>query len=339
MRFPTRYLGKLKADPRPKLFGYKSPGAVRARALKLLEDRSDDDFLMRHALRDARDYPPRKEIIADWHENGGWGSDRFYMHRWGEAAARDKVLVTATRNLALLSLYAWRPGEDESEVDYLDEAAELILKRAGADGGLRFISPENNRAAEEGVRWIEANEHWPGIAVAALLELGVEGQRLERYLDFLERNQRPDGGWLTGSEAAQDRPSHPLLTANYALSLCAHPQRRSGEAARRAARFLLDNAFKTVGDHRLAGAALWERPALPQWGFDALKALKIALDAGFGPNDAGVMRIVEWLIGEQESSGLWHTTRRQPVPDEDLFLTLKATAVMKRIYDDLATEA
>ena len=343
MKFPTRYLTKLKADPRPKLFGYKAPGAVRLGALRLLEDRDDDDFLMRHAQRDSRDYQPCRDLLAGWHENGSWGSDRFYMRRWGEAAARDKALLTTARNLSLLHLYGWRPDEDYSQNDYLDEAIELLLARAKEDGWLQFISPDSSRIAEEDKSSASHADHWPGIAVAVLLNFGVADTRIERFFDLLEREQRPDGGWLPELEARRHSggyslPSHPLHTANFALALSSHPNRRNGEAARRASRLLLNHAFLPVSSYRKAGEDLWKQLAEPQWGFDALKVLWISLDCGFGPQDEGAKKIVEWLIEAQGSSGLWHTARKRPGPDEDLFLTLRAAAAVKRVFDDLAEE-
>lgn len=341
MRFPTRYLSKLKADPRPKLFGYKSPGAVRLRALQLLEDRSDDDFLVRHAQRDSRDYQPRRDLLAGWHDDGSWGSDRFYMRRWGETAARDKALLTTARNLTLLHLYGWRPDEDYSQNDFLDEAAELLLSRARDDGHLQLLSPDNTRIADEDKSLASRADHWPGIAVAALMNFGVADPRIKRFLDLLEREQRPDGGWLPALEARrhvgeEQLPSHPLHTANFALALSTHPERRDGEAARRAASFLLDHAFRAVGGYRKAGLELWEQLAEPQWGFDTLKVLWIALNCGVGPQDTGVNKLVKWLIEAQASSGLWRSARKRPGPDEDLFLTLRATAAVKKVYDDLA---
>jgi len=340
--YPTRYLNHLKHDPRPKLFGYKSPGAVRAGALRFLEDRDENDFLMRHSLRDAAAYQPLRDLIESWRPDGGWGTDRFYMRRWGEAAARDKALLTTARNLTLLHLYGWRQKEDDYE-GYLEEATELLLARSQDDGFLQFISPDNGRLADEERTWALRSDHWPGIAVAALLNLGVNDRRIERFFEWLEANQRPDGGWLPEIELRRHAsggslPSHPLHTTNFALALSSHPEWKSSATARQAAEFLVRSAFTTIGPYEKANERLWYRLSEPQWGFDALKVLTIALDCGLGPEDEGIMRIVDWLLNDQQTSGLWRSSRRRPGPDEDQFLTLKAVTAIKRIYDDLAPQ-
>ena len=163
---------------------------------------------------------------------------------------------------------------------------------------------------------------------------------------WLEEGQRPDGGWLpesyqrrhTVNSNAIELPSHPLCSANFALALIAHPQWKDSDMARRAAEYLLGEAFKSVEPYGRSSMKQWERLAEPQWSYDALKVLNIALDDGFGPEHEGVGRIVDWLIDSQLSSGIWRSARKRPGPDENLFVTLRATATLKRVFDDLAPE-
>ena len=343
MAYPTRYLEVLEYDPRPKLFGYQAPGVVRARALRLLENRDEDDYLLRHSLRDAKTYGPLAELLDDWQEDGTWGTDRLYMRRMGEVAASDKALRTTIRNLALLSLYGWEPSQEEG---FVEEAAEVLLSRSTAEGWIELISPNNPSVPPDERSHAARSDHWPGIAASALLHLGVRDDRIERYLDLLEETQRADGGWLPQSELSRaggnrdsaSLPSHPLHTANFAVALLSHPERSSGEAVRRAAGFLLDAVF-TSGRYKKTAKGLWQQLAEPQWGFDALKVLWLAFHCDFGPEDERVMRIARWLAEEQGSNGLWKSRRRHPGPDEGLFLTLKATSAIKHLYDDLGAEA
>ena len=340
MAYPTRYLEVLEYDPRPKLFGYQAPGIVRARSLRLLEDRAEEDYLLRHSLRDATAYQSLTELLEDWREDGTWGTDRLYMRRMGEVAATDKALLTTIRNLALLNLYGWEPERGDG---FMEEAAEALLSRSRGDGWIELISRGNASVPAEERRHAARSDHWPGIAVASLLKLGVRDDRIEHFLELLEATQRADGGWLppdalTSADADPvSLSSHPLHTSNFAVALLAHPERREGEAVRRAAGFLLDAAF-TSGRYKKTSDGLWRQLAEPQWGFDALKVLWLAFHCDFGPEDERVMRIARWLAGEQGSNGLWRSSRRSPGPDEDLFLTLKAASAIKHLYDNLGAE-
>lgn len=339
---PVRWVHELRADPRPKLFGYASPGPVRVWSLRLLEERANDDFLVRHALRDARRYEPLRELLDCWRPEGHWGVERLYMRSFGEQAAEDRALLQAIRNLHLLHLYCWR-----GEGGYLPEAAELILDRSRPDGYLQFVSADSSLAAGRGRGRGPSflrSDHWPGVAAAALAALGVEDRRLDDFYGWLERTQRDDGGWLPkyladrlrpsgGDAESHPLPSHPLHTVNFAWALSAHPRRRESGALRRAAEFLLETARRFIDRGKSAPADRLGRLACPQWGFDGLKALRIALDAGCGPEHEGVRLLAEWLVGEQKTSGLWHGRGRRPLHDEDLFVTMWAVAALKSVFD------
>jgi len=251
---PVRWVHELRADPRPKLFGYASPGPVRVWSLRLLEERANDDFLVRHALRDARRYEPLRELLDCWRPEGHWGVERLYMRSFGEQAAEDRALLQAIRNHHLHG--GWLPK-------------------------------------------------------------------------YLADRLRPSGG----DAESHPLPSHPLHTVNFAWALSAHPRRRESGALRRAAEFLLETARRFIDRGKSAPADRLGRLACPQWGFDGLKALRIALDAGCGPEHEGVRLLAEWLVGEQKTSGLWHGRGRRPLHDEDLFVTMWAVAALKSVFD------
>lgn len=346
-----RYVNEFKRDPRPKLFNYTAPGPVRTWALRLLEDRGDDDFLLRHCLRDAAAYGPRKRLLEDWKAEGHWGIDRLYMRSFGEAAARDRALVQAVKNLGYLYLFCWpetgKPAEEgETHDERFDAATELILARSQPDGFLQFISPECKWTEAAGAPHILRSDRWGGAAAAVLLKAGVEDERLEAFCLWLLRTQRPDGGWLPDYHALRygspgSLPSHPLHTTVFARALCAHPRCRASEAAKRAVEFLLDRVYRDTGPYRGAGADQWRRLASPQWRFDALAALALANEVGAVSGSERAREIVDRLRAAQDDKGLWRSRGEPDAPfpraDADLFLTLKVTATFRR-YFELAGE-
>ena len=268
------------------------------------------------------------------------------MRTYGEAAASDKALVETIKNLALLHLYCWR-DEGEYVEGYLEEAKELILGRAQPDGSLKLASDASLEINDKERPEILPPDHWVGTAAAILLRLGVEDQRIDRLISWLEVNQRFDGGWLPEiykeqyrekEDAGSELPSHPLSTACFAQALIAHPQSRREETARRAIECLLSLSLPST---RLSTAGLdmqWERLAEPQWGFDTLKLLHSALDAGFDLENEGVVRLANRVVGLQLSSGLWRSSRKRPEPDEDLFLTLSATVALKKAFESVESK-
>lgn len=334
---PVRYCHLMRADPRPRLFGFQSPGPVRAWALRLLEDRSEDDFMVRHALRDAARYEPRVDLLRDWRAEGHWGVDRLFMRARGEAAAQDKAVIDAIRSLGLLHLYCWQGREGEG---HLSEAAELILDWAESVHLFARHRPDQQKVRSEGITGTVRLNHWAGIGIKLLLMLGIEDPRIEVFCEWLVSAQSDDGGWPPRvvadrrAEGGSALPGHPLYTAAFAYALNSHPRWTGSETVRRAAEFLLNHALLPVAPYRRAGAARWLQLANPQWGYDAITALELALDAGL-TDHPHLQRVARRLAEEQDVSGLWRARPPWcPGPDEDLFVTLRAAVVLKRLIDD-----
>ena len=336
MSNPLRFLSVLTHDPRPKLFGFATPGAVRAQALHGLENRPASDFLYRHALKDCPVYEPRVRLLEGWKEDGTWGADRFFMRANGEAAALDRALAQTVRNLSLLRSYQWNEIEEEG---FFPEAAEAILSRAETDGFIRFISKD--------ARWVKSehasvlrSDHWGAFAIAELIGFGVEDERIDRFYSWLLGNQRDDGGWLPeyyerqwqGSDPA---PSHPLHTYAAAVSLGSHPKHKNSKAFRRVLDYLFHICFTKVGSYKRASKSRWYSLTAPDFGQNALGVLELAAVAGIGKDDERLRSLIEWLTAQQKRGGVWPVSRRQVShKDEESFLTLRAAVAIKIIIDD-----
>lgn len=336
MTNPLRFLKVLTHDPRPKLFGFATPGAVRAMALHGLENRPASDFLYRHALKDCPGYEPRVRLLEDWNDDGTWGVDRLFMRANGEAAALDRALAQTVRNLALLRLYQWDNYEEEG---YLPEAVEAILSRAEPDGYIRFIS-KNARWVGGEHRSVSRSDHWGAFAVSELIHFGISDQRINRFYSWLLGSQRNDGGWLPEFHERQwqggdTAPSHPLHTYAAAVALLAHAEHRGGDEFRRALDYLLKVCFTRVGPYKRAAKSRWHSLAAPDFGHSALGVLELAAEAGIGQDDERLKPLIEWLKAQQVRGGVWPVSRRQPSHrDEELFLTLRAALAIKKIVND-----
>ena len=336
MSNPLRFLSVLTHDPRPKLFGFATPGAVRAQALHGLENRPASDFLYRHALKDCPGYEPLVRLLDGWKEDGTWGVDRLFMRANGEAAALDRALAQTVRNLSLLHSYQWDSVDEEG---FFPEAVDAILSRAEPDGFIQFISKD--------ARWVKGehssvvrSDHWGAFAVAELIKFGVVDERIQRYLSWLIANQRDDGGWLSEYFALQwqgsnPAPSHPLHTYAAAVALAAHPDHRTSNAFHRAIDYLFTVCFTRVGPYKRASKSRWQSLAAPDFGQSALGLLELAAKAGIGQDDGRLKPLLEWLAAQQRRGGVWPISRRHPShKDEESFLTLRAAVAVKRIVDD-----
>lgn len=338
MTLRNEYLKHLRIDPRPKLFGFSAPGPVRLRALRELEDRPGSDFLVRHAARDCNHYEARNMLLSQWRTDGTWGTDRLFLRAHGETAANDRALVDTVRCLTLLQRFAWRDDEGDPR---LQAAADSILARGQEDGFLGFISRGAAWARSEHVS-VFRSDHWGGFACAALLDLGVRRPAIDRFIAWLESNQRPDGGWLpeyhvhdVARNERERKPSHPLHTASAAAALAAHPRTRVGASLRRAVEFLLDRCFTPVGDYARSTAERWRILNEPDFGYGGPAVLTRAADAGYSITDERVVRIIEFLRDRQQDTAFWipEGKRMDENPDEGFYLTLAIAAAVRRLVD------
>lgn len=326
---PYKYLNKLKHDARPKLMGFASPGAVRAASLKLLENRPSDDFLLRHALKDCPGYNALKDILAGWSKEGHWGIDRLYMRLKGEDAAQERALRNAIRNLHRLAMYLWNGKGGK-----LKRTARLLLDGMGEDG---FISVVHNRKSKR-----RKVDHWGGYAVEALITLGIEDDRFDRFFQYLLKNQRADGGWLPElavpaslREQAEGLPSHPLFTVSFARAMAASDKWRESAEFAKAVEFLLSICFRKDLGYKKFKNDGWHTLACPTFGYSAIEILRLAADAEVNPEDGRIKDIITWLVEQQEKSSLWKTTvNRKPYPDEEMFLALECATTIKELLDD-----
>jgi hypothetical protein len=326
---PYKYLNELKHDVRPKLMGFASPGAVRASALRLLENRPESDFLFRHAMKDVPGYSPLQQLLMGWNKEGHWGIDRLYMRLKGEAAALERAKRECVRNLHRLTSYLWNGRKGR-----LKQAAELLLSGAEESGFISVVdkSSKSRRQAD----------HWGGYLVDALVTLGVEDKRIDHFYHYLAETQRDDGGWFpplvlkaSGLEDQEGLASHPLYTVSFARALAAHDEYRSSEGFKKAVDFLLDVCFREDLEYKKFGTKGWYTLAWPTFGFSALEILLLAADAGVDAEDERLDNIIKWLTGEQDKSSIWKATvKRQLYPDEELFLTMTCAGTLKELLDD-----
>ena len=326
---PYKYLNELKHDVRPKLMGFASPGAVRASALRLLENRPESDFLFRHAMKDVSGYAPLQQLLMGWNKEGHWGIDRLYMRLKGEDAALERALREAVRSLHRLMGYLWNGKKGR-----LKRTAELLLAGAESDGLISLVRGKSKSRRRA--------DHWGGYAVEALVSLGVEDERIENFYSYLLKTQRQDGGWLpqviiraSGLSNQASLPSHPLYTVSFARALAASDKHRDTEAFRKAVGFLLGSCFSEDFKYKKFNPRGWYTLAWPTFGFSALEILLLAADAEIDQESESLKKIIRWIVDQQEKSSLWKATvKRQLYPDEEMFLTMVCAGTIKELLDD-----
>lgn len=299
MDYKARVLALLqivKRDPRPQLFGFRSPGAVRTAALKGIEQRPDTDFLVTHARKDVESYAPRAGLLESWKGEGHWGISRLQMKTEGELKAERNAVRQAVLNLAALNLYGVELAKGKKRLKALISFAEPHLFRP----------------------LIEKNRLFPLAAFAAriLAEAGCAGFLPARFRR--ELTARLSGAVIKESlsSAAAGAELHKKTSAiHHGLIYRFH----CGEDIAEEGRILLE-CLAGRRDAYPSGAL--ERLLVPGIAFSLVNALEIAAAAGLDADHQHVAALMSQIIDLQDSKGLWRSSRQHPLDDEDLFLTL-----------------
>lgn len=321
---PYRYLNELKHDVRPRLMGFASPAAVRASALRLLENRPASDFLYRHAMKDCPGYAPLNQLLQGWNKEGHWGIDRLYMRLKGEDAAWERAMKTAVRNLHHLMTYLWN-----GKGGRLKKTAKNLLAGSEKSGFVSFVKGNSLR---------RELDHWGGYAVEALVSYGIEDERIGRFFQYLVENQRDDGGWLPAplqKELGPGGESHPLHTVAFARAMAADEKWSNSNEFKKAVDFLLSICFQELPHHRKFKTEGWKTFSWPCFGYSALEIFLLAVDAAVDHEDERLQKVLKWLVGEQDKDSLWKATvKRKLYPGEEMFLTMVCAGSVKELLDD-----
>jgi Prenyltransferase and squalene oxidase repeat len=257
----------------------------------------------------------------------GWGRRLLARQRpdgnWGLAPYRPKWTCT-TYTMQLLRQLGLPPRNRAA----LRACAVELEEGVGPDGGINFWRPRR-RIGEACVT---------GMILSQLAWFEVDDDRVERLVDYLLREQMPDGGWnCRRPEGAVHSSFHTTTSVVEGLVLYGAAGRaRAGEsldAAARGRRFLAEHRlFRSHTTGRSVATELTRLHFPPQWHHDVLRGLDL-FRAAAAPRDARLEEAVERVRSRRGPDGRWALAR--PYPGAVHF-TLEAAGRPSRVVTLLA---
>jgi hypothetical protein len=226
----------------------------------------------------------------------------------------------------------------------LEKAAEFVFTFQTEDGDLRGIYRDQYTP-----------NYTAGIA-ELLIKAGYgEDPRIHKVFSWLLSMRQDDGGWAVpmrtgvpeGTSTVKEafwveepiqpdrsRPFSHWCTGIVLRSFAAHEEYRHRPETRAAGDLLKSRFFKPDPYPDRKAASFWEKIRYPFWWTDILSALDSLWWLGFRADDEDIQKGLEWLIANQEESGLWKA-RYLSGGDKDIHLwtTLHVCRVLRRYLD------
>jgi hypothetical protein len=267
---------------------------------------------------------------------------------------------------------SWRyPGgkpELRSQENYNQLQTYKVLMDLVGKYGFTRKQPTLEKAAEflstfqteEGdFRGIYRHQYSPNYtaAIAGLLIKGGYGEdpRIQKVFSWLLSMRQDDGGWAVpmrtgvpkGTSTVKEafwveepiqpdrsRPFSHWCTGIVLRAFAAHGEYRHAPEAIAAGQLLKSRFFKPDAYPDRKAASFWEKIRYPFWWTDILSALDSLWWLGFSRDDEDIQKGLDWLIANQEDSGLWKA-RYLSGGDKDIHLwtTLQVCRVLRRYRD------
>ncbi len=206
--------------------------------------------------------------------------------------------------------------------------------------------------------------YYTGAIMSLLIKAGYgDDPRIEKGFQWLLSMRQNDGGWTVplltrGEGLAMDEIIR--LTSHYAEPLepdrsqpfshncmgmvlrafAAHEVYRNSEAARTASNLLKTRFFKEDVYSSYRDANHWVRFQYPFWWNNLVSALDSISLIGLSKDDEDVKNALNWLIENQEKSGLWRLSyseihkviENQRTREMQLWVNLAICRIFKRFY-------
>ncbi len=264
---------------------------------------------------------------------------------------------------------SWRYPGGKKEIrvqhDYDQLQTYKVLMDLVEKYGFTRNHPAVNRAAdfllgfqsEEGdLRGIYREQYSPNYS-AGITELLVkagygEDNRVQSVFSWLLSKRQDDGGWAlpmrTGFpkgtsivkvafwvdepiQPDRSKPSSHWVTGIVLRAFAAHEEYRHWPEAQAAGELLNSRFFKRDPYPDRQAASFWEKIRYPFWWTDILSALDSLWWLGFSQADPDIQKGLDWLIANQEETGLWKA-RYLSGSDKDIhhWTTLGVCRVLKR---------
>lgn len=212
---------------------------------------------------------------------------------------------------------------------------------------------------EGDLRGIYREQYTPNYT-AAITELLVKAgysddPRIDKVFSWLLDMRQDDGGWALpmrtgvpkGTSTIKEafwaeepiqpdrtRPFSHWVTGIVLRAFAAHGEYRHAPEARAAGELLKSRFFQGDAYPDRQAPYFWEKIRYPFWWTDILSALDSLWWLGFRADDGDVQKGLEWLIANQEESGLWKA-RYLSGSDKDVhhWTALHVCRVLRRYRD------
>jgi len=233
------------------------------------------------------------------------------------------------------------------------KASEFLFSCQTEDGDIRGII--GNQYAT----------YYTGAIMSLLIKAGYgDDPRIEKGFRWLLSMRQNDGGWtvplltvgegltrdemirLTSQHAEplepdRSRPFSHNWTGMVLRAFAAHEGYRNSEAARTAANLLKTRFFKEDVYSSYRDANHWVRFQYPFWWNNLVSALDSISLIGLSKDDEDVQNALNWLIENQEESGLWKLSyseihkavENQRTREMQSWVSLAICRIFKRFYE------
>ncbi|HJX38186.1 MAG TPA: hypothetical protein VJ714_06290 [Anaerolineae bacterium] len=281
--------------------------------------------------------PQVVKILRKQQEDGSWrypgGKRDIRMQRSYDQLQTYKVLMD------LVGKY-----ELSREHPAIPRAAEFLFSFQTDEGDLRGLYRE------------QYSPNYTAGITELLVKASYGGDpRIDKIFEWLLSKRQDDGGWAlpmrtgvpkgtsTVKEAFWvDEPIQPdrakpfshWVTGIVLRAFAAHEEYRHAPEARAAGGLLKSRFFKPDPYPDRQAASYWEKIRCPFWWTDILSALDSLWWLGFRREDSDIQRGLDWLIANQEDTGLWKA-RYLSGSDKDIhfWTTLHVCRVLRRYLD------
>jgi hypothetical protein len=281
--------GPVRATPRS-LIAWLMDGdpAVRWQVRRDLRGASDATVAAERAQVATRGWGAR--LLAAQDADGRWAGG-LYSPKW----------MSTTYTLLLLQRLGL-PGSDPRA----HAGCRLLWDAATChDGGLTLA--RNGREPETCIT---------GMLVLLAAAFGVDGERVERTVRWLLRQQLADGGWncdsiRRGSTHGSFHTSITVLEALHAYGGAGGPVAVDRHAERGRAFFLAHRLYRSHRTGAVVDPALARFPFPPQWHYDIVRGLEHFREAG-AERDGRMADAVEEVRRRRGRDGTWRAYRPYP---------------------------
>ncbi|HNQ24859.1 MAG TPA: prenyltransferase/squalene oxidase repeat-containing protein [Phycisphaerae bacterium] len=258
--------------------------------------------------------------------------------------------------------YHYALAETWKQFRYLVEQFGFTKGHLAAQRAAEFLLSCQAEAGD--IRGMLANQYatyYTGAILGLLIKAGYgDDPRIEKGMQWLLSMRQADGGWTIAMlthrlsreetyrlsseyavplEPDRSQPFSHTCTGMVLRAFAVHPRHRRSVAARRAANLLKGRFFQPDSYSSYKDADYWVKFQYPFWWNHLVAALDSLSLIGVPRDDPDIQRGLDWLIENQEKSGLWRLsyakkTGAQPAKANEmrLWITLAICRILKRYF-------